>query len=128
MTKLRRPLKAIRTHCLACGGRPKEVKGCQSADCALFPYRMGTNPARKGIGVGIRHKNGQFQAIIASPAGVSQANIGSKGVGTALSSSDNLGQPSKKQAWSGVSVSKKGQVEIKETEEGLLIKITNDQS
>ncbi len=69
MTKLLRPLKAIREHCLACGGRPKEVKGCQSTECALFPYRMGTNPARKGIGVGIRHNNGQFKAKIASPAG-----------------------------------------------------------
>ena len=45
------PVKAIRTKCLECsGGSPKEVRECVIPDCALYPYRLGTNPARQGIG------------------------------------------------------------------------------
>ena len=43
------PLKAIRQHCLACAKRPKYVRLCDTPDCYLFPFRMGHNPARKGI-------------------------------------------------------------------------------
>ncbi len=45
------PLKAIRATCLECVcWSPKEVKLCPSTLCALYPYRCGTNPGRKGIG------------------------------------------------------------------------------
>lgn len=38
-------LKAIRAKCSDCsGGCHKEVRNCQFADCALYPYRMGTPP------------------------------------------------------------------------------------
>jgi hypothetical protein len=87
---------------------------------------MGKNPNRAGIGVGIRAKNGQFQATIASPAGVSEGVVKSKGKDKAKANLINLGAASKKSGWPGVSVNKKGKVEIKGTEEGLLIKITND--
>ena len=51
MNKYQRPLKAIRTKCLECSGnQPKEVRLCTCIDCPLYLYRMGTNPARKGIG------------------------------------------------------------------------------
>jgi hypothetical protein len=50
MMKKITPLKAIRAHCLSCAGRPKEVRLCQSFTCNLYPYRMGTNPLRRGIG------------------------------------------------------------------------------
>ena len=45
------PLKAIRAKCLDCSGRqPSEVRRCPIEDCPLFPYRLGRNPKRQGIG------------------------------------------------------------------------------
>ncbi len=38
------PIKAIRAKCMDCvGEQPSEVRKCVSTDCALWPYRMGTN-------------------------------------------------------------------------------------
>ena len=46
------PIKAIRYHCLECvGWSNHEVNLCSSPLCALFPFRFGHNPSRKGIGV-----------------------------------------------------------------------------
>ena len=45
------PLRAIRAKCLDCMcDQPAEVRLCPCEDCALYPYRMGHNPNRKGIG------------------------------------------------------------------------------
>ena len=45
------PIKAIRAKCLECSGfQPKEVRECQIDTCPLFPFRMGKNPNRAGIG------------------------------------------------------------------------------
>lgn len=45
------PLKAIRLNCLACCcQQPVEVKLCVIPDCPLYPFRLGKNPNRKGIG------------------------------------------------------------------------------
>lgn len=45
------PLKAIRAKCLDCAAdQPQEVRLCPCEACPLFPYRMGHNPNRKGIG------------------------------------------------------------------------------
>lgn len=45
------PIKAIRKHCLECSsGSPGEVKDCIINDCPLYPFRLGKNPNRKGIG------------------------------------------------------------------------------
>ncbi len=45
------PLRAIRFNCLTCmGWRPSLVRKCSSQLCALYPYRLGTNPERTGIG------------------------------------------------------------------------------
>ena len=42
------PQKAIRDKCLdCCCGNASEVRKCTAADCALWPFRMGTNPFRK---------------------------------------------------------------------------------
>lgn len=47
----RTPLKAIRAKCLDCVcGQLAEVRLCPSENCPLWPYRMGHNPNRKGIG------------------------------------------------------------------------------
>lgn len=41
------PVKAIRDFCLeCCGGSPSMVKECNSANCALHPFRLGKNPYR----------------------------------------------------------------------------------
>ena len=46
-----KPMKAIRAKCLDCTcGSSVEVKLCEIKDCALYPYRFGKNPNRKGIG------------------------------------------------------------------------------
>lgn len=44
------PLKAIRLHCVECAGRKKDVRLCNNESCRFYPYRMGNNPARAGIG------------------------------------------------------------------------------
>jgi len=45
------PLKAIRKHCIECHGNQKHmVPDCPDLECHLYPYRMGKNPNRKGIG------------------------------------------------------------------------------
>ena len=39
------PIRAIRSKCLDCsGGVPSEVRKCVAATCALWPFRMGSNP------------------------------------------------------------------------------------
>ncbi len=38
---------AIRSKCIdCCGGSQAEVRRCGMADCALWPFRMGTDPFR----------------------------------------------------------------------------------
>lgn len=45
------PLKAIRAKCLdCCNDQPKEVRLCACADCPLYQYRIGHNPALSGKG------------------------------------------------------------------------------
>ncbi|MDP1852916.1 MAG: hypothetical protein Q8L26_01725 [Candidatus Omnitrophota bacterium] len=45
------PVKAHRARCLECqGNRPSLVRRCEDQNCHSFPYRMGKNPNRKGIG------------------------------------------------------------------------------
>jgi hypothetical protein len=42
------PLNAIRAKCIdCCCGNAAEVRKCVATDCALWPFRMGTNPFRK---------------------------------------------------------------------------------
>lgn len=44
----RRPLlKVVREFCIDCqGGSRAQVRKCTSVGCALWPYRMGSNPFR----------------------------------------------------------------------------------
>ncbi len=52
MAKTITPLKAIRLKCLDCSNdQPKEVRLCPIEKCALFQFRFGKNPRRKGIGL-----------------------------------------------------------------------------
>ena len=45
------PIKAIRAKCLECSnGQLSEIRECVIPDCPLYPFRMGKNPNRKGIG------------------------------------------------------------------------------
>ena len=51
MPKYLSPVKAIKKFCLDCvGGSAKERELCNDTDCPLFPYRLGKNPNRRGIG------------------------------------------------------------------------------
>lgn len=61
------PLRAIRAKCLECaGGSRKKVRVCarggrEAVDsCPLHPYRMGRNPARKGIGAPLSSENARL--------------------------------------------------------------------
>jgi len=45
------PLKAIRYQCHECmGWSAHAIKRCTGKLCCLYPYRLGSNPDRKGIG------------------------------------------------------------------------------
>lgn len=47
------PISAIRAYCIdCCGNNQKAPALCSSTDCALYAYRLGKNPARKGMGGG----------------------------------------------------------------------------
>jgi hypothetical protein len=51
MVKSLSPLKAIRAKCLDCScQQPREVKECPITSCGLWPFRMGRNPNRAGVG------------------------------------------------------------------------------
>lgn len=42
------PLRAIRAFCVICVGcYPREVAKCTAVNCALHPFRYGTNPYQK---------------------------------------------------------------------------------
>jgi len=44
-------LKAIRRFCAECMGfQSTLIRGCADTLCCLYPYRMGRNPARAGLG------------------------------------------------------------------------------
>ncbi len=56
--KILTPVKAHRAGCLDCqGGRPSLVRKCEDCHCHAFPYRMGKNPNRKGIGRKLSHSS-----------------------------------------------------------------------
>lgn len=45
------PLRSIRQKCLDCSaGSAQEVRLCPVVSCALYPFRLGRNPNRKGLG------------------------------------------------------------------------------
>lgn len=70
------PLKAIRLKCLdCCCGSAHEVKLCTVEKCSLFPFRLGKNPNRAGIG-----GNGYFGAKQSGPTSVSATNEHSEGI------------------------------------------------
>ncbi len=49
--KILTPIKAIRAKCLdCCANQAQEVRLCPCESCPLYPYRMGHNPNRKGLG------------------------------------------------------------------------------
>lgn len=55
--KGRPSVKLIRNFCRECmGGKTSFVRECPSTTCPVFPYRMGNNPKRAGIGNVTRFK------------------------------------------------------------------------
>lgn len=45
------PVKAIRAFCMECVvWQETEVRECTALNCPLYPFRMGKNPGRAGIG------------------------------------------------------------------------------
>jgi hypothetical protein len=60
MPKHLSPVKAIKKFCYECVGSAKEKSLCISIDCPLYPFRLGDNPNRKGIGGKRSSKNQNF--------------------------------------------------------------------
>ena len=49
--KVLTPIKAIRAKCQECSNyQPSEIRHCVITDCPIYPFRMGKNPNRTGIG------------------------------------------------------------------------------
>lgn len=52
--------RVIREKCLACCcHQPTEVRLCVCDDCPLWPYRMGTNPFKRKLGVEERQRRAE---------------------------------------------------------------------
>lgn len=67
-TKPPTPLKAIRAKCLDCVCfQPSEVRKCPAKECPLWPFRMGRNPNRAGIGGGKVPAGNQQETVAAEP-------------------------------------------------------------
>ncbi len=45
-----RPLTVIKNHCAECNGESGHARDCKLESCALYPFRNGKNPHRKGLG------------------------------------------------------------------------------
>jgi hypothetical protein len=58
------PLKAIREKCLdCCCANAAEVRKCMAVDCALWPFRMGTNPFRKKRELSVEQKRERAERL-----------------------------------------------------------------
>lgn len=66
------PLRMIRKFCIVCmGGNQKAPKGCESKECPLYPFRLGKQPTRQGIG-----KKGQGRGIsLAQAKGIKEIKL-----------------------------------------------------
>ena len=56
------PIKVFRQFCLECmGGNNRFVAECETFDCLCWPFRLGTNPARFGVGGRRKLQSGYHQ-------------------------------------------------------------------
>lgn len=46
MPKKKTPMKAIRAHCVECGGNMVSVRTCTAKSCNLWPFRFGMSLKR----------------------------------------------------------------------------------
>ena len=75
MGRGRPSVKIIRKFCLDCmGGNRDFVSTCGTTDCLCFPYRMGTNPNRKGKGGKDMAELALMSAVHQSKQAAEQAN------------------------------------------------------
>ena len=75
------PLQAMRAKCLDCSShKPKEVRECPAISCAIYPYRLGHNPSRKGVGPGsvIKDQENAVQSLKTPKNEVLNEHEGSK--------------------------------------------------
>lgn len=118
------PVKAIREYCkTVCAESPKEIRLCTTPTCPLYPYRMGKNPARAGVGVGRRGPEGFFLAGPTRSTGGIMQGKDSGGMDWGSATSIVPGANGKKSRTSEVEVSN-GEVRIRKTAYGLTIKLT----
>jgi hypothetical protein len=79
--RAQKPLNAIREKCIdCCCGNAAEVRKCVAVDCALWPYRMSTNPFRKKRTLSAKQKREMAErlsfASVAASGGQSLIVIG----------------------------------------------------
>lgn len=59
MTTKTELLRVIRKNCIECmGGHESYVKDCTSANCNMYPFRMGKDPTPNATKVALATKNG----------------------------------------------------------------------
>ncbi len=68
----RASVKLMRKFCLECmGGSREAVEECPTTDCLIYPYRLGKNPARAGIG----KSTVQMASLISGRKALSRENL-----------------------------------------------------
>ena len=120
------PLRAIRQHCLACASRPKDVRECPSTECILYQYRMGRNPARKGIGPKKVYARSISDSVLPNPMRVSERFLeGIKvGKGMTMSESRSLNQCAKNTGKQPLKMESQGKIQICREGKEILIRVT----
>ena len=118
------PLRAIRRHCLACAGRPSEVRACASYECKLHCFRMGHNPARRGVGPGRIIKASSGAKRDDSMAVFSGIGVG-EGSGMVKVASFDY-EAMKREGISPLSIESSGKIQISRTDKGMVIELTTE--
>lgn len=90
------PIRAIRARCLECAGSRKGVRDCHRGPgskqpCAAYPFRMGRNPARAGIGRALTAESARSMKERTSQDDGSARNFVRPGEGTGKMGSSIVG-------------------------------------
>jgi len=99
------PVKTMRKYCLTrCEDGPKAVRLCQDTQCPLYPYRLGKQPNRSGIG-------GKCPALPKKPTQVGVENKVGVEAGQAILSRHRLS--GEEVVYGPMDLETKGQITIK---------------
>ena len=122
------PLRAIRQHCLACASRPKDVRECPSVECILYQYRMGRNPARKGVGPTRVYARSILDSVLPDSTRVFERfpEETKAMMGIAMSKSRSLNQSAKDTEKRLLKMESHGKIQICRDGKEILIRVTDE--